>query len=106
MGLVSRLARSKPEIRRPNSSVDRIGRPECELVPQGRPTIAHRFNGGKDVLAEINKPRWGERRRRTRPVRMNARWAKGISAVPDGTCSFHTPPPSNKSVGYFLSPWR
>ncbi len=62
--------------------------------PQGRPKIAHRFNGGF-TMPGGPKPRRGERRRHPR---------RPFSFVPGGTCSVLARGPSDESLGYFLSP--
>ena len=65
-------------------------------VPQGRPKIAHRFNGGQPI-PNAPKPRRGERNR-------VARWV--CSSVPVGTRFPSTRKPSDESLGYSLSPYR
>ena len=61
-------------------------------VPEGRPTIAHRFNGGFRSLKPIQSLR-DERKHR---------FVSTISAAPSGLARFVFTP-TVKTVGYFLS---
>ena len=65
-------------------------------VPLGRPTIAHRFNGGFTRRNEIESRRDDRKRRPTFPQ----------ICRPSGACSSFTRQPTVETVGYFLSPLR
>jgi hypothetical protein len=63
-------------------------------VPEGRPTIAHRFNGGFRSVKPIES---------RRDERKHA-FVRAISAAPSGLFPFvFTPTPTVETVGYFLS---
>jgi hypothetical protein len=63
-------------------------------VPEGRPTIARRFNGGFRSLKPIES---------RRDERKHA-FVRANSAAPSGLSRFvFTPTPTVKTVGYFLS---
>ena len=65
-------------------------------VPEGRPTIAHRFNGGSASAHRLKSRRDGRR------------FPSGgrVFFRPSGTCSFLFALPTVETVGYFLSPLR
>ena len=104
-------AHRPPQRNRPNNrpapeerSVYRIVGSFPLPVPEGRPKIARRFNGGKRRPHRVPAP---EGRQIIDERFLASHWkTRTDSFVPDGTCSLSRPTPTVKTVGYSLSSLR